>query len=733
MIISLDTECTGLDLVHGARPFLVTTCDDNGIVSFWEWDVNPLTRQPEIPDGDLGEIQELIDAAELVYMHNSKFDVRALRTIGVTVPWGKVRDTLIAGHILATNHPHDLTWMVKYYLGVDIERYEVAVKQTVKLCRAIVKKHPEFSQWKIAREGEEGMPSVTDGSKREDDKPWKNDMWLPRALLKAGCKQYMPNRDEWEVVCCNYANADSDHTLPLGLEVERQLRERGYWKYYLHRMELPRVVSEMEEYGITARGDWTEATISEYQSHVAECECVMCDIAAGYGHNLELAAGAALNDNMREFFYGSQRQFCSNRRHGRRGDERCKYVKIIKHWNGETVDMEAVCPKCAGRKRDPLRTKLNYHQQDNLNLPPIKNGKSKGASLDGSVLEHYLQTEDGDAADFIEILMDKRKHDTAITYMEQYRRYWIPVPEHPGYYRIHPSVNPCGTDHLRMSSNSPNMQNTSSKEVVTTKACFGPAPGREFWSMDYESIEARIPAYESGEPKLLDVFEKPDEPPYWGNMYYLAASVLYPDEFMPRSGEKNRFKTECPKLYKQAKFFILAKNYGAGRKKGDLLSKVHNSYDLIDADLPLLAALQQKYLDDAERTGWVETLPSRAIDPDKGYPILAAQTDDGRVLTTTPFNYHVSGTACECKNLALIRCSEQCAKWRAEGFDAHVAMEVHDEILIDMPAAPSKGNLPHIRILQALMERSGQDLIPQIRTPVAVKYHSETWAIGEIV
>ena len=76
MLISLDTECTGLDFVHGAKPFLVTTCDDTGEIRFWEWPVDPMTRQPEVPQDDLVAIAELLDAADLIYMQNSKFDTR---------------------------------------------------------------------------------------------------------------------------------------------------------------------------------------------------------------------------------------------------------------------------------------------------------------------------------------------------------------------------------------------------------------------------------------------------------------------------------------------------------------------------------------------------------------------------------------------------------------------------------------------------------------------------------
>ena len=90
-------------------------------------------------------------------------------------------------------------------------------------------------------------------------------------------------------------------------------------------------------------------------------------------------------------------------------------------------------------------------------------------------------------------------------------------------------------------------------------------------------------------------------------MYYLNASVLYPDEFFPLSGASGTFKKERPKLYKQAKFFVLARQYGCGRAKGDALSRVRGSFDLMDGEFPMLTRLQRHYLDFANKHGYVET------------------------------------------------------------------------------------------------------------------------------
>lgn len=728
-MISLDTETTGVDLYHAARPFFVTVCHENDEQEWWEWEVNPLTRQPKIPPADVVAIRELLkrqgswakfdpETAErhAMVLQNAKFDVTALASIGINDwPWGITRDTLIAGHLLGTNLKHDLTSMCVQYLGVDIEPYEVALEEACREARSIARR--QLPEWRIAKEGMDGAPSVKASASGEKDKCWKNDMWLPRALVlhwqKVGdprARQMMPNGKSttdhpWLTVLRDYSNADSWSTLKLWRKMYQELQKKGLWKIFLQHMHLPRVANEMQANGVTVIGDYTEKTIGDYQAYIKDAEDELACMALGYGHELKLAKGASINTNMREFFY-----------------------------------------EC-------------------LQLPPVYNAKSKGPSLDKDVMQHYLATTEDTPHDFLKLLLDKRKRDTDLQYMEGYCRYWLPMYldgcegegyKIPGFYRIHPNLNPVGTDHLRWSSNGPNLQNVGKQEDecehcegvgcprckgtgksrLSVKRCFGPGPGREWWTMDYEQIERRIPPYECKEEKMVAVFEKPNTPPYWGNLYYLTASVLYPNEFFPRSEEKLRFKKECPRLYKQAKFFDLAKQYGAGRNKGDTLSKVKNSYDLIDNNFPKLARLQAHYLSTAKKLGYVETIPDKNVDPTKGYPILASRTEDGYVLSTTPFNYHISGTACWCKNKALVRCSSQLARWRlgqnGDRFDGRMILEIHDELLFDFPRGKTmEDNLPRALVLKYLMEKSGEDI--GIPCPVSVEFHSNNYAEGVTV
>src|SRR5947207_1610371 len=99
-MISLDTETTGVDFYHGARPFFITTCMENGEQQWWEWNVDPLTREIEVGQCDLDEIASTLLGESLV-LQNAKFDVAGLSMLrehwGKVWPWDNTEDTLVAG------------------------------------------------------------------------------------------------------------------------------------------------------------------------------------------------------------------------------------------------------------------------------------------------------------------------------------------------------------------------------------------------------------------------------------------------------------------------------------------------------------------------------------------------------------------------------------------------------------------------------------------------------------
>lgn len=718
-MISLDTETTGVDLRHGAKPFLVTMCDQEGQNRFWEWDVDPFTREPLVVDGDLNEIEQAIQEADLIALQNPKFDFVALDGLeGINGwqweawEWGKIRDTLMAGHLLASNQPHDLTTMTLIYLGINIKPLEDAVIKACNEARNICRRKDfieEHGQWRIASESEEDMPSA-------GEKNSKYDMWLPRAVAKV--LKYAEDHPWWTVTR-DYANADSSVTLPLMVEQERRLKDRGLWDIYRQRLKLLPVLYKMEQRGITLSGRRTEELIKKYTegSVSAEKECLK--IAKSFRYDLQLPKGASNNNSLKSFFFDVMK---------------LPVVKRTKRTKG-------------------------------------KDGSGGQPSLDKDAMEHYLATLDAAGAPhkFITQLRGKRSRGTAVSYLNGYRRFWqkwIPVcitgpATDAGWYVLHPSLNPTGTATLRFSSSNPNEQNISKKEDFNLRYVFGPAPGREWWSMDAKNIELRIPAYECGERELIDLFEKMDQPPYYGSEHLLNFSTVYPNiwesELRALEEELGSAKAalaavgpHCKKKY-AASWYQWCKNgdfavgYGAmdkadGTGTADRAFHKPGAHALLKSRFANKEALNQKYIDFANLHGYVETLPDRSVDPDHGYPLLCSRSAYGDISPTVPLNYHVQGTAMWWMQQAMIRCQAYLDKLngsvRNVEWDGYfMVMQVHDELVFDFPqrysvknGQPVYGNLGKIRKIQHLMEQGGEDI--GVPTPVGCEYHAVSYSEG---
>lgn len=682
-MISLDTECTGLDLRHGAKPFLVTTCDEQGNNTWWEWEVQPENRQPIVDYEDLGEIQAVIDENDWLVLQNPKFDLVALQQVflgRLRWDWAKVYDTLLAGHLLASNQPHDLAAMVLTYLNANIYPYEERLKQACTEARQLAR--DKYPDWRVAKKGLPEMPSA-------EANPWKDDMWLLRAIAR---KEKYPSDHPWWTLCSDYANVDSASTLALFKRQRELLKSQGLWGIYLERLKILPVVYAMEEAGVTINRGRLEKLTAEYSSESARVGHVCTGIAKDYGYELSLPK-AGNNKSLLGFVFGP------------------------------------------------------------LGLPVVKTTKKGGKpSLDKLAMQEYEETlpERSKGLLFIKSLRAKRRQDTAMSYMEGYRKHWLPQERNryrlSHWYRLHPSLNPTGTITLRWSSSNPNEQNISKQEEFNIRYCFGPAPGREWWSLDAENIELRIPAYEAGETEMIDLFERREEPPYYGSYHLLIFDTLHPEKFAKHGAACKEIYAST--WYQWTKNGNFAVQYGATEHTGtaDRAYHVPGAQQRIQRRFKKVAALNAAMIKQANEHGYVETIPDKTVDPKQGYPLFCSRSKWGSISHTIPLNYHVSGTAMWWMMKAMIRVQgyldELNRQALAEPSKYHMVMQVHDELVFDFPNRVTfrskctkqetrSPNLPVIREVQKLMEQGGEDI--GVPTPVNISYHPKTWSEGEKV
>lgn len=683
--IAIDSETTGLDLRHSCRPFFVTICYESGEQFFWEWAVDPLTRMPTIPKEDIQDIAQHIKEADTLVLHNTKFDYAALYAADPELvkywEWDKVEDTLIASHLISSNTSHNLTDLAMRYLQVDILPLEEKLRDCCNEARRVARS--KFPQWRIAKEGDSDLPSAS-------GKLWGNDMWLPLAIARR-CR-YSAGHEYWRVLE-EYSNADSAVTIALRSALNQMIRERKLDAIYRTRLKVLRIGWMMEHHGITGSSKKLHQQIKEYGSESENAGTICTTIATSMGHSLSLPKSGN-NKSLTEFMFAPT----------------------------------------------------------GLALPAVKKSKKTGApSLDKACLDAYEYSlpRRSKALTFVRSLKAKRKRDVAISYMQSYLRFAISLAGFPGFFRLHPSLNPTGTDTLRWSSNNPNEQNISKKEGFNLRYCFGPLPGREWYSIDAQNIELRLPSYEAREEEMITLFERPNDPPYFGSNHLLVSHILHKEKFeqcINADGivDGRIFKKKyADTLYQWVKNGNFAVTYGAMAESGtaDRAYHVQGGQALVEARFTKIKALNVKCIRMAEKYGYVETMPDKTVDPDRGYPLLCSRTDYGKIKPTVPLNYHIQGTAMWWTMKAMIRVQEQLDKWNHKAGEERyrIALQVHDELVLDFPKTDTpptydkehntrKSNLWRVRECQRLMALGGDDI--SVPTPTSCEWNCDNWSEG---
>lgn len=777
-ILSFDTEGTGLDHYHGAKPYFVSMCEEDGTQYWWEWDVNPLNRQPIVPEGDVAEIKSKMQGRRIA-LQNGKHDVQAMARLpgwGDDWPYERTYDTLLASHLISSNLPKDLTTRATIHLGVNIEQFEKVLQKYTLQARGIAKKH--FPKWRRARKGLSDMPSAKGKDKKSEGRGgeksglWKFDAWLNRAIVKEvihtlkfdiipddprmptvvrkvdGCDVLIGRESKWgnpfvigkdgtredvvkkyaayiwksplvndlpelygkrigcagnckpelchgdilRVLCHpfmtvlrDYGNADTAVTNPLLVKQLQIIEARRLMPLYRERLKIIPITVEMEREGVTLNENKVGELEVKFTEQSKNAARICRNIAQTYGYDLKLPAGGT-NKSLHEFAF-------------------------------DVLKLEVV-----------ERTE-----------------KEKKPSIKKRALDHYRATlpEKSKPGVFVKNLALKRKADTALSYLEGYKRFWlpwIPVDVDPvtgaGWYVLHPFLNPTGSDTLRWSSSNPNSQNISKQEGFNLRAAFGPAPGREWWSMDAKNIELRLPAYEAEETEMIQLFERPKDPPYFGSYHLLIFDTLHPDKFAKHGpAVKDVFESTWYQWTKNGNFAV---QYGAIEK--DIDSTADKAYHVpgaqkrIKSRFQKIAKLNDYYIAYAEKHGYVETMQDLSVEgTDRGYPLLCTRTEHGRILPTVPLNYHIQGSAMWWMQKAMVRCHAVLqSRNRRDPRGYRIAMQVHDELVFDFPAGtgskPWQTNLPLAIELQGEMARGGDDF--GLPTPVSRKYHPVSWDQG---
>jgi DNA polymerase-1 len=241
---------------------------------------------------------------------------------------------------------------------------------------------------------------------------------------------------------------------------------------------------------------------------------------------------------------------------------------------------------------------------------------------------------------------------------------------HPETHRIHTSYNQTITATGRLSSSTPNLQNIPirTEEGRKIREAFVPRRGWTMFSADYSQVELRLLAHYSRDPILLEAFEKDED------IHTRTAAEVF--QLFP--------SMITSELRRQAKVINFGIIYGMGpfrlAKELGISQKMAKTY--IEHYFTTYKGVKrfiEETIEDARRVGKVRTL----LDRHRWLPDILSRNRTAREFAErTAVNTPIQGTAADLIKVAMIRIHESLRK---EGLRAKMLLQVHDELVFEVP------------------------------------------------
>ena len=303
---------------------------------------------------------------------------------------------------------------------------------------------------------------------------------------------------------------------------------------------------------------------------------------------------------------------------------------------------------------------------EDLNLPTDGLPKTKtGISVKAETLEE-LAIRHPDQPLPITILRHRTLAKLLSTYIQA-----LPQHVHPATGRIHTDFRQTVTATGRLASNRPNLQNIPirSEEGRKIRQCFVPnGPERVFVSADYSQVELRLLAHLTSDEGLLQAIHDGVD---------IHASVA------ARIHDKHHSEvTKDERAAAKAVNFGLMYGMGAFGLSRDLTIPVSEAKKFIEDYFRQFPAVQD-WMEETKRkaaeTGEVRTLHGRRRPVPEIRSRVAREKAQGERFA---INSVVQGSAADMIKLAMIEVDRQC---RFDDRDCHLILQIHDELLLDVP------------------------------------------------
>ncbi len=256
--------------------------------------------------------------------------------------------------------------------------------------------------------------------------------------------------------------------------------------------------------------------------------------------------------------------------------------------------------------------------------------------------------------------------------------------------RIHTSYNQVAVATGRLSSTDPNLQNIplNGREGLRVRSAFIPKEGNLFISADYSQIELRVLAYLSQDSALKEAFDENRD------IHQETAARIF--------GVKHSEVTvEQRTVGKRINFSLLygVTPYGLSRDLEIPFGQAKTYIDRYFQEYGGVRTWMDHIIEETKKNGYVETLWGR-----RRY--IPAMYEKNQVLyqeaCRVAINTVAQGTAAELMKIGMIKVQHALENQYP---DAHILLQIHDELLISVPQVLAKEVEVQVkRILEAVVD-----------------------------
>ena len=274
--------------------------------------------------------------------------------------------------------------------------------------------------------------------------------------------------------------------------------------------------------------------------------------------------------------------------------------------------------------------------------------------------------------------------------------------------RIHTTYNQATTVTGRLSSSNPNLQNipirTEEGNKIRNAFCSQDKEHNLILSADYSQIELRLLAHVSGDEHLINAFNSDID------VHTLTASKVFgvDVENVTKDMRRKAKAVNFGIIYGQSRYGLAKALNISNTQAQEFIDKYFESY-------PKIKQYMQDKIDFANENGYVETLLGR-----KRFLLAELQSSNYQIrefAQRAAINQPLQGTAADLIKQAMIEVDKQIS---AKGLKAKMIMQVHDELVFELP----KEELEELKQLVV----TAMELSQPLKVPLVVDVnYGESW------